>query len=363
MIAAKYGGAVGSSGSKCRVSSTAAPVSDPRMSLKPETVRALAGVAALLGCVIPGLDARAGRVLDTIRAQGVVHCGASLRPGLALPASDGTWHGLEVDLCRAVAVAVLGPNAKIEFHGYTIQLSSFNPVRRGDDAVSFLTGSEVLYSHTLATVLPGPPIFYATSGVMVLRDSPLQHLQDARDKRVCAEPGTGPERSLNAWYTARNIPIHFFMFQESDEMLDAFYGGRCEAIAHETTSLAAFRLQAEADGHEARQLAEPLAAVPVMATTPRSDPDWAAIVTWTVETLLRGETIGVADAGGGPEPLPLAGEALGLAGDWQDAVLKAVGNYGDIYRRNLGSESPLDIPRGLNALWTEGGLFCPPFTE
>ncbi len=318
--------------------------------------------AVLCASALP-LAAHAGPRLDRIRADGVVHCGAAIRPGLAFPAQDGTWHGLEVDLCRAAAVAALGPQAKTEFHAYTLQNSSYDPVRHGEDDLSFLTASEMLAAQLLPTILPGPPVYYSSSGILVLDGSPARHVADLAGKRICAEPGTGPERSLTAWFAAHHLPLHFFMFQESDEMLDAFYAGRCEAVAHDTVNLAAIRLQAAEDGHEARLLPEPLAAVPVMAATPRGDDDWTAAVAWTVQTLIRAETLGTDGPGGGQEPLPLAGKALGLSTGWQADVLKAVGDYGEIYRRNLGQTSPLDLPRGLNALWTDGGLMCPPFSE
>ncbi len=317
---------------------------------------------ALLATLLCALPAAAGSVLDHVRATRVLHCAAAVRPGLAFPGADGAWHGLEVDICRAVAVAAAGPGAQIAFGAATLQPRSYDAIRSGEVELSFLTASEMLAAGLLPNVLPGPPVFYATSGVMVPDAVPARRLADLQGRRVCAEPGTGPERSLNAWFASRRIPIHFFMFQESDEMLDAFGAGRCEAVAHETTSLAALRLQSAADGHPARILPEPLAAVPVLAVTPRADADWAAVVSWTVATLLRSETLGAEGPGGGREPLPLAGAALGLAPGWQDAVLGAVGSYGDIHRRNLGAGSPLDLSRGLNALWPDG-LFCPPFSE
>ena len=313
-------------------------------------------------CLAP-LASQAGNRLDRIRSEGVLHCGATIRPGLAFPARDGVWYGLEVEICHAAAVAILGPQAKVEFHAYTLQDSTYDPVRHGGDDLSFLTASEVLAGRLLSAVLPGPPVFYTTSGILVMDQSPAHHVADLAEKRICAEPGTGPERSLQAWFAQHRLPLHFFMFQESDEMLDAFYGDRCEAVAHDTVNLAAIRLQASADGHEARLLPEPLAAVPVMATTPRGDDDWAAVVAWTVQTLIRAETLGAEGPGGGAEPLPLAGKPLGLSAAWQADILKAVGSYGQIYRRNLGEDSPLGLPRGLNALWTDGGLMCPPFTE
>ncbi len=317
----------------------------------------------LVACIALPTAAQAGKVLDRIRAEGVLHCGASIRPGLAFPGPNRVWHGLEVDVCRAAAIAVLGPQAKFDVDDYTLQQSSYDPVRRGGDELSFLTASEMLYADVLPFVLPGPAVYYATSGVMVKQDSPAHHLAELEGVNICAEPGTGPERSLDAYFAARHMKLSFSMFQESDEMLDAFYGSRCDAVAHDTTSLAAIRLQAEHDGHDTRILPEPLAAVPVMATTPRGDDDWSAIVGWTVQTLIRAETLGTDGPGGGPTPLALAGPALGLSNGWQAEIVKAVGHYGQIYARNLGDESPLELPRGLNALWTDGGLMCPPFSE
>ena len=307
--------------------------------------------------------AASGSVLDRVHKDGIVHCGGTLRPGLAIPDREGNWHGLEPDMCRAIAVAALGPDAKMEFHSYAAMTRTFDAVRAGQDDVSFLTASEILAEHALPAVLPGPPVFYLTQSLLVLADTKAQHADDLKGRHVCAEPGTGPERSLNAWFAARNIPINFFMFQEAEEMQDAFYSGRCDAISNDTVNLAAIRLQADADDHEARFLPETMSAVPLLATTPQADGAWATIVTWTIDTLLRGETIGTAGPGGGADPLPLDGKALGLAPGWQAAVLKAVGNYGEIYDRDLGDKSQLEIPRGLNALWTEGGLMCPPYSQ
>ena len=318
----------------------------------------------VLACVgHPAAAQTASSVLDRVRKNGVVHCGGALRPGLAIPDREGNWHGLEPDLCRAVAVAALGPDGHIEFHAYAAMTRSFDAVRSGQDDVSFLTASEILAEHALPAVLPGPPVFYLTQSLLVLADAKAQHAADLRGTHICAEPGTGPERSLNAWFGARAIPIDFFMFQEAEEMQDAFYAKRCIAIANDTVNLAAIRLQADADGHPARFLPETLAAVPLLATTPQLDGAWAAIVTWTVDTVVRGETLGAAGPGGGADPLPLDGKALGLAPGWQAAVLKAVGHYGEIYDRELGTGSPLEIPRGLNALWTDGGLMCPPYSQ
>lgn len=180
--------------------------------------------------------------LGRIRAEKVIHCGSTVRPGLAFPARDSTWHGLHVDLCRAVAVAIAGTQAQVDFHPYVLS-PSYDAIRRGEDELFFLTASELLSEHLIGKALPGPPVFYLAHAILVPEGSPVHHISDLADINVCAEPGTGAERSLVAYFAAQHLPLHFFSFQEADEMLDAFVAGRCGAIAHEITSLAAIRLQ------------------------------------------------------------------------------------------------------------------------
>ena len=318
-------------------------------------IRALALAAGLALCAAaPGRAA----TLDRVRQDGVVRCGAVIRPGLAFPAADGTWHGLEVDMCRAVAAAVLGAGAGSEFHGYVTD-KDFARLASGDDDVAFLTASEVHANGLFGTVLPGPAVFYQTTRLMVQDGSPAQHVADLRGTRICAEPGTGPERNLQEYMARHAIPFLQSMWQEPEEMMDAFYVGRCPAVAGEETALAALRLGSEADGHPARLLPEPLAAAPVNVAAAASDPGWAAVVHWTVQTVLAAERTPRVQ---GPR-LPIPAPPLGLQPGWQDRVTGAAGTYPEAFARSLGAGSPLGLPPGLNARWDEGGLFAPPAVE
>ncbi len=285
--------------------------------------------------------------LDRVRTAGILRCGGVPRAGLAAPAPGG-MAGLEVDLCRALAAAVLGDPARIEFHPYVLT-QDFDRLRRGEDAVAFLTGSELLGNGLLDAVVPGPAVFYQTNGVMIPAGSPARHLADLAGAMVCAEPGTGPERTLLAWFRSRGLPLRFSGWQEEEEMLDAFEVGRCPAVALDTTALAAER--AAADGnHPIRILPEPLSASPVLAVTVLDDARWAAIVGWTVQTLQQ------ADA----KALPVPGAGLGLAADWQARAL-AGGSLADLAARNLGAR--LGLPAGLDAAWRDGGLVLPAGAE
>ena len=296
------------------------------------------------------MPASAG-VLDRIRADGILHCGGTVRPGLAFPGPDGTLAGLEVDLCRAVATAVIGPAARVDFHAYLLP-ASYDPLAHGQDELAFLTESELIDADLAGTVLPGPPVFFETDAVLVPDTSPARHVADLAGQTVCAEPGTGAERSIAPWFAGRHLAVSYFPFQESDEELDAYYAGHCGAMVNEITNIAALRIEAAGDGHPSRILPEPLAAYPIMAVTSLGDPRWSALVGWITSAVMR------------PQPAAdVVATTFGLAPGWQAAMRRAVGDYDAIFRRNLGADTQLDLPPGLNSLWSEGGLFCPPYSE
>jgi general L-amino acid transport system substrate-binding protein len=305
-------------------------------------------VLLLLG--LRTLPASAG-VLARIRAEGILHCGGTVRPGLAFPGPDGKLAGLEVDLCRAVATAVLGPAARIDFHPYLLP-ASYDTLRQGQDELSFLTESEIIDADLAGTVLPGPPVFFESDAVLVPADSPARTVADLAGLNICSEPGTGAERSIAPWFAGRHLALSYFPFQESDEELDAYYAGHCTAMVNEITSIAAIRLQASGDGHPSRILPDQLAAYPIMAVTALGDPRWSALVGWVLPAVMRLQSAG-----------DTVVTTFGLAPGWQAAIRQAVGDYDAIFRRNLGIDSTLDLPLGLNTLWSEGGLFCPPYSE
>jgi general L-amino acid transport system substrate-binding protein len=310
-------------------------------------------VLLLTGAQIIGawaMPAMAG-VLERVRAEGILHCGGTIRPGLAFPGPDGTLSGLEVDLCRAVAVAVLGPKGKVDFHGYILP-ASYDPLRQGSDELAFLTESEILDADLAPVVVPGSPVFFETIAALVPEASAARHVADLAGLNVCAEPGTGAERSIAPWFAARRLALSYFPFQESDEELDAYYAGHCSAMVNEMTSIAAIRIQAAGDGHPSRMLPEPLAAYPIMTVTGLDDARWSALVSWILPAVMRSQP--AADT---------VATTFGLKPDWQRQMRQATGDYDAIFRRNLGTDSKLDLPPGLNTLWSEGGLFCPPYSE
>jgi general L-amino acid transport system substrate-binding protein len=304
-------------------------------------------------CLTP--EARAG-ALDRIRTDNVLRCGSAIRPGLAFPAIDHTWHGINVDLCRAIAAAVLGEGGRIAFTGYFLP-KDFARIRSGEDEVAFLTTTEIATNGLFGGVLPGPTVFNETTSVMVWTTSDIKHVSDLGQHKVCVEPGTPSERNLLDFAARHGWQPSLSPWMEVEEMMDAFEVGRCPAVVGEGTALAALRLNSAREGHPADILPEPLAMTPVFVATPIADPIWTAAVDWSVETVLwAGERGTRADA----HSLSIPAEALGLTGDWQARVVAAAGSYEDIYRRSVGSDSILDLPPGPNASWRAGGLLVVP---
>ena len=315
-------------------------------------MRHLLAAAILLTLATTGVRAESG-TLARVRAEGVVRCGSAIRPGLAFPAVDHSWHGLHVELCHAVAAAVLGDGGRVEFNGYALQ-HDFDRVRAAADDVAFLTATELFANELFGAVLPGPAVFQLGTQVMVWDSSPIQHVADLGHTMICGEPGTGAERNLRSYAAAHHWVPNVSAWMELEEMMDAFNVGRCPAVIGEATALAALRIGSAHEGHPSRLLPEPLALTPVTAVIPGGDPEWARVVAWTLDTVLAGE-----DAA---RTLSIPGQWLGLDKDWQVRVL-ARGAYSELMRRTLGDESPLGLAPGVNAAWKDGGLRSSPTIE
>jgi general L-amino acid transport system substrate-binding protein len=318
--------------------------------------------ATLLLAVLYAPTAHAGSVLDKVKSKGVVRCGGVSRPGLALVGTNGSAAGLLLDLCRAIAAAVLPGTGRLEFRTYD-SAKTYDAVRHGDDDVFFLSGSEILGEELAGRVSPGPPVFYETTAVMVAEQSKVQNLSDLGGEPICFAQGSSAERHIEAWFGTHHLDFVRMGFQEDVEMYDAYNVQMCRAITAESTTLAQVRLDGGVNELRSRILPEPLTAFPIMAATGTKDAQWSAIVAWTMHTLVRAETLASHWSAGGLDTLPIEAPELGLGKDWQKRVVGAVGTYGDIFRRNLGEASPYKLPRGLNAPWQDGGLMLAPYSE
>ena len=315
----------------------------------------------LLGICCSGSVAQAGTVLQRVKAYGKVRCGSVERPGLARPVGD-RWVGLNVDICRAIAAAVLKLPDRIEYHEYDTP-KDFDGVRKQQDDVYFLTGAEIHEQQLAGIVLPGPTVFVESHRVMVAANSPVQHVSDLAGDSVCFMIGTPAERSLESYFGALHKSWFRRAFSEDGEMIDTYNVQNCHALAGEITTLANFQLEPGINRLKSRILPESLATFPVIAATGTDDAQWSAIVAWTVTTLISAERPETQWYAGGAGAMPIVAPELGLDMGWQRRVIASVGSYSDLFNRNLGQGSSLRLDRGFNANQVGGGLLLSPFLE
>jgi general L-amino acid transport system substrate-binding protein len=211
-------------------------------------------------------------------------------------------------------------------------------------------------------VTSGPAVYFVSTAAMVHGPAPLQQLSDLAAKSICFYLGDNAHLNLEAAMAGRRLDFVRMGYMEYGELHDAYNSGVCDAQVGEIGDLAAARLE-DHSAPASRILNEPLATFPVLAATPASDPQWSAIVAWSTYALQRAELPSTPWTPAGLKSLGIDGRDLGLAEDWTKRVVGAAGSYADMYKRNLGEESPLKLPRGPNAPAELGGLFVTPFRE
>lgn len=300
----------------------------------------------------------AGPVLDRVRAANMLTCGAEERAGIAEVAEEGRATGLAVELCRAVAVAVLGREGKITF---TVLESArdFEALRDGRIDLAFLSGGTILAEHLADRLLPGPAVYAREEALMVPDASAVQGVRDLQGKSVCFMIGTGAERALEAALEREHVEIERSGYQEDVELRDAYNVGRCAAVAGDATFLAEVRQDGGVHALKSRILDGPLALDPLYLATGIEDARWSAIATWTFEALVLAAAPRSGYSGAGAGPLAAAVAPLGLRDGWLDDVLGTVGSYADVRRRTLGPDSDLKLAAGPNQPWPAGLMLVP----
>lgn len=322
-------------------------------------------IAVCLGFVRP---VQAGETLNAVKARGFVNCGVSDGViGFSLTDAKGNWAGLEVDVCRAVAAALFGSADKVKFLPYNTQ-QRFTAVQSGEIDILAAVTTFTLKRDTLLGLSFAPPTFYTGQAVMVPAKLGVKSVKELNGATFCIATGTTTELNLADYFRTNKLTYKPVSIQSIPERDDAFFNGRCDALTDDGSGLAATRA-----AHHATDdyviLPEIISKEPLAAAYRKGDPQWGDIVTWTVYALFQAEESGITQANvdamkKSPDPEiqrilgvdPGLGAALGLREDWVVNIVKAVGNYGEIYERNVGGGSGLKLPRGLNAQWTKGGL-------
>jgi general L-amino acid transport system substrate-binding protein len=334
-------------------------------------VFATVAVLALGGTVFAG--AANAAMLDTIKQRGSLNCGANGQlPGFGLPDAQGNWTGLDVDLCRAISAAIFNDASKVKFIPLTAK-DRFTALQTGDVDVLIRNTTWTLLRDTQLGLNATGINYYDGQGFIVRKGLKVNSALELNDATICVQQGTTTELNLADYFRANKMKLRSVTFGTLDEAVRAYETDRCNAFTTDASGLYSVRLKlAKPDDHVV--LPEIISKEPLGPFVRHGDDQWFDIVKWILFAMLNAEELNVTKANvdeqmksDNPEIKRLLGtednfgERLGLTKDWAHRIVKQVGNYGEVFDRNVGQSSPLKIARGLNALWTKGGIqYAPP---
>ena len=311
--------------------------------------------------------------LQDVRRAGSIKCGVSTGiPGFSNPDSQGRWTGLDVDVCRAVAAAVFGSADRVRYIPLT-PADRFNALQSGEvDILSRVTTWTYSRDTAMGIIFAGVA-FYDGQGFMVRRDSSIKTAYDLNGAAICVQQGTTTEQNLADYFREHNLRYQPVIFASSEQVFNAFNAGRCSAVTSDLSQLYAQRSKLTKPD-SVKMMTLIISKEPLGPAVRQDDMQWYNIVKWTLYALVNAEELGVNSSNvkamlksTKPAIQRLlgvntdTGSALGLATDWGFQIVSQVGNYQEIFSRNVGANSKLKIKRGLNALWNNGGiLYAPP---
>jgi general L-amino acid transport system substrate-binding protein len=321
------------------------------------------------GLLAASVSAAAAGTLDTVKQRGTLVCGVSAGfAGFSAPDSQGNYKGLDVDYCRALAAGVLGDANKVRYVALTAQ-NRFTALQSGEIDVLYRNSTETYLRGVTLGLRQGPINFYDGQGFVVKSDSGVKDLKGLNGATVCVAQGTTHEVTLGDYGRANGIEWKPLVFDRTDTMLQTFFGGRCDAMTQDASALAGSVTTAAPNPADYTVLPQTISKEPLGPFTRNGDEVWSDIITWLHYGLIEAEELGVTSANAddmAKSTTPAVQRLLGTSGDlgsrlgldnkWMLLAIKAVGNYSEIFERNVGKASPLKLERGLNATWTKGGL-------
>ena len=328
--------------------------------------------AAAMAC---GITAQAGAAtLDAVKQRGVLNCGANGNlAGFGLPDAQGNWTGLDVDYCRAIAAAIFNDAGKVKFVALTAS-NRFAALKNGDVDVLVRNTTWTSSRDTEQNLNAGAVNYYDGQGFLVRKALKINSALELNDAAICVQQGTTTELNLADYFRTNRMRLKTVTFASLDEAVKAYETSRCDAFTTDASGLYSTRLKlAKPDDHVV--LPEIISKEPLASFVRHGDDQWFDIVKWVHFAMLTAEELNVSKANvddqlksDNPEIKRLLGveqnfgEQFGLTNDWVYRIIKLVGNYGEVFDRNVGQGSPLKINRGLNALWNKGGIqYAPPF--
>jgi general L-amino acid transport system substrate-binding protein len=322
-------------------------------------------VAAALGA---GAMAAQADTLDDVKAKGFLQCGANTGLlGFGSPDDKGEWKGFDVDFCRAIAVAIFNDPTKVKFTPLTAK-ERFTALQSGEVDVLVRNTTWTLSRDSQMGLIFAGVNYYDGQGFMVRKSLGISSALELSGASVCVQTGTTTELNLADYFRANGMQFNPVVFEKSDEVVQAYDAGRCDAFTTDASGLYAERLKLT-NPADHMVLPEIISKEPLGPVVRQGDDKWLTIVKWTHYAMLNAEEAGVTSANvdqmktsDNPDIKRLLGtegtfgEPMGLSNDWAANVIKTIGNYGEVFDRNVGPDTPLGISRGLNALWTKGGL-------
>lgn len=337
-------------------------------------MKRLATAMACTAVLAYGTQAAVAQTLGAIKDRGELLCGANgTLAGFGLPDPQGNWTGFDVDFCRAIAAAIFNDPTKVKFVPLTAK-DRFTALQSGEVDVLARNTTWTLSRDTSLGLDFAAITYFDGQGFMVRRSLKVSSALELNDAAVCVQQGTTTELNLADYFRANHMSLKTVTFATGDEARKAYESGRCDTYTTDSSGLYGERLKL-AEPTEHIVLPEIISKEPLSPAVRHGDNQWTDIVRWTHFAMVDAEELGVNKANvdeklksDDPETRRMLGaegqygEALGLTNDWVYRIVKHVGNYGEVFERNIGQGSPLKIVRGLNALWTKGGLqYGPPF--
>jgi general L-amino acid transport system substrate-binding protein len=326
--------------------------------------------AASLGLVATAAQAA---TLDDVKAKDYVQCGVTGGvAGFSAPDANNVWAGLEVDFCRAVAAAIFNDAGKVRYTPLTSQ-ERFAALSAGEIDILSRTTTWTMSRDTDLGISFIGTMYYDGQGFMVRKADEIASALDLSGAAICIESGTTTELNAADYFAANSLEFNTVVFVDQDEVVKAYEDGRCDVYTTDASALAAERSKfAVPDDHII--LPEIISKEPLGPVVRQGDDQWFKINRWVYNALLEAEELGVTSANvdemlGSDNPavkrlLGVEGDfgtPIGLTKDWAYQIIKHVGNYGESFERNVGPSTPIGLERGLNALWSNGGLqYAPP---
>jgi general L-amino acid transport system substrate-binding protein len=335
-------------------------------------IKKLAVAAALLAAFTGTADA--GKTLDTIKQKDVLVCGVNPSlPGFAAADSQGNWAGLDVDICKAIAASILGDAKKVKWVPLNAS-QRFTALQSGEiDILSRNTTWTLTRDASLGLEFTGVT-YYDGQGFMVTKKSKITGAKQLKGATVCVQSGTTTEKNLSDYSKANNLAMKTVVFETQEATNKAYFAGRCQAYTTDASGLASVRNKEAGNPEDHLILPDLISKEPLGPSVRRGDDEYFTMVKWIVFALIEAEEYGITQANAdqmksSTDPTVQrilgtsedTGKLLGLDKDWAYRALKTVGNYGEIFERNVGPKSELKLPRGANNLWSKGGLmYAPP---